>query len=234
MNPLPAFRDRVDAGRQLAARLSSYVGRANLLVLALPRGGVPVGYEVARALNAPLDVMIVRKLGVPGQPELAMGAIASGGVRVVNEAVVRTLGIPEEVLDRVAAEEKRELQRRERLYRGDRPLPRIEGRTVLLVDDGIATGATMRAAIRALRAQRPARIVVAVPTAAASTCAELRGEVDELVCLTSPEPFVAIGLHYAGFPQLSDDTVRENLQRTTLSASDRCGRLSVRVGHAAK
>jgi putative phosphoribosyl transferase len=218
MKRISIFRDRVDAGKQLGERLSPYAGRSDLLVLALPRGGVLVGYEVARALHAPLDVMIVRKLGVPGQPELAMGAIASGGVRVINVEVVRALEIPEAMLDRVAAEETRELERREHLYRGDRPLPRIEGQTVILVDDGIATGSTMRAAIRALRHQRPARIVVAVPTAAASTRADLRREVDELVCLTSPEPFVAIGIHYAEFPQLSDDTVRELLQRATVSA----------------
>jgi putative phosphoribosyl transferase len=219
MRRLAAFRDRADAGRQLAARLLHYADRRDVLVLALPRGGLPVGYEVARALHAPLDIMIVRKLGVPGQEELAMGAIASGGVRVVNEGVVREIGLPDVVLDRVAAKEQAELERRERLYRGERPLPRIESRTVILVDDGIATGSTMRAAIRALRARKPARLVVAVPTAPPSTCAELHAEVDELVCITTPEPFYAIGIDYEQFPQLSDEEVREILQRAAASTT---------------
>ena len=215
----PTFRDRVDAGRRLAAELPGYAGRSDVLVLALPRGGLPVGYEVAKALGAPLDLLIVRKLGVPGYEELAMGAIATGGVRVVDEELVRRLGIPRAMIDRVAAAEQAELERRERLYRGDRPPPRIEGLIVILVDDGIATGSTMRAAVRALRAQRPARIVVAAPAAAASTCAELRREADEVVCVTTPEPFDAVGLHYAEFPQLSDDAVREILRRGTVPES---------------
>jgi predicted phosphoribosyltransferase len=185
-----------------------------------------VAYEVARALGCALDIMIVRKLGVPGYQELAMGAIASGGVRVVNEEVVRDLGISAEILDRVAEREGAELARRERLYRGTRPMPTIEGRTVILVDDGIATGSTMRAAIRAVRARNPARVVVAVPTAAASTCTELRGEVDDLVCVTTPEPFMAIGMHYVEFPQLGDDEVRRILEAavrptTTIEPSPR-------------
>jgi putative phosphoribosyl transferase len=207
------FRDRGDAGRQLAERLRHHADRGDVLVLALPRGGLPVGYEVARALHAPLDVMIVRKLGVPGQSELAMGAIASGGVRVVNEEVVRELGISGAVLERVAAREQVELERRERLYREDRPLPRIAGRTVILIDDGIATGSTMRAAVAALRAQSPARIVVAVPTAPPSTCSEFGREVDEFVCVVTPEPFFAIGMDYEEFPQVADSSVREILQR---------------------
>ena len=205
------FRDRVDGGRQLAARLASYADRPDVIVLALPRGGVPVGFEVARALRVPLDVMIVRKLGVPGQPELAMGAIASGGVRVVNEQVVRQLGIPDRIIDRVAEQEAAELRRRERLYRGGRPPPTVEGRTVILVDDGIATGSTARAAVQALRAMHPARLVLAAPTAAAETVANLRDEVDEMVCVTAPDPFFAIGYHYDEFPQLSDATVQRIL-----------------------
>lgn len=218
METLRRFRNRQEAGRELALHLERYAGRADLLVLALPRGGVPVGFEVARALHAPLDVLIVRKLGVPGQEELAMGALASGGVRVVNEEVVRSLGISEAELDEAAAEELAELERRERLYRGDRPAPPVEGRTVILVDDGIATGSTMLAAIRALRARMPARVIVAVPTAPGSTCAQLRREVDDLVCLTTPEPFFAIGLYYEDFPQLHDDEVRELLRRAEAPA----------------
>jgi putative phosphoribosyl transferase len=213
------FEDRVDAGRQLAARLTHYAGRTDVVVLALPRGGLPVGFEVAKALHAPLDVMIVRKLGTPGQPELAMGAIASGGVRVVNDEVVRELGISREQLDEVAAEEQLEVERRERLYRAGRPPLEIAGRTAILVDDGIATGSTMRAAIQALRAQKPARLVVAAPTAAPATCEQIRKQVDELVCLTTPEPFFAIGFFYRDFPQLSDDAVREILHKATVQPS---------------
>ena len=205
------FRDRVDAGRQLLSRLAGYRGRPDVLVLALPRGGIPVGYEVARGLGAPLDVFVVRKLGVPGQEELAMGAIASGGVRVVNDDVVDALRIPPAVLDRVAAEEARELERRQRSYRGGRPAPDVTGRTVILVDDGLATGSTMRAAVAALRQLGPARIVVAVPVAARPTCDDLRREVDEIVCLATPEPFMAVGRFYDDFSQTTDDEVRELL-----------------------
>src|SRR4051794_35756455 len=207
------FRDRAQAGRQLAARLTAYAGRPDVLVLALPRGGVPVGYEVARALRAPLDVFLVRKLGVPGQEELAMGAIASGGVRVLNEEVVRTLGIPDEVVDAVAAQEQRELERRDRLYRGKRPAPQVEGRTVILVDDGLATGSTMRAAVAALRRQRPARIVVAVPVGAPQTCEDFQYEADEAVCARTPEPFHAVGAWYEDFSQTTDEEVRDLLGR---------------------
>jgi len=209
----PPFRDRSDAGRQLAAKLAPYADRPDVLVLALPRGGVPVGYEVARELGAPLDVFLVRKLGVPGHEELAMGAVATGGVRVLNDQVVRALGIPDYVIDAVAEWEERELARRERLYRGDRPPPDVRGKTVILVDDGLATGATMNAAIQALREQQPARIVVAVPTASPEACDELRKEVDDAICAVTPEPFYAVGLWYENFSQTTDEEVRELLAR---------------------
>jgi predicted phosphoribosyltransferase len=182
-------------------------------VLALPRGGVPVASEVARALNAPLDVFLVRKLGVPGQEELAMGAIATGGVRVLNEDVVRALQIPDEVIDAVAETQWRELGRRERSYRDDRPPPDVRGRTVILIDDGLATGSTMRAAVAALRQQGPARVVVAVPVASASTCEEFRDEVDDVVCAHTPEPFYAVGSWYRDFTQTSDEEVRALLDQ---------------------
>jgi predicted phosphoribosyltransferase len=201
------FRDRADAGRQLLSKLGTYKGRPDVLVLGLPRGGIPVGYEVARGLGAPLDVFVVRKLGVPGQEELAMGAIATGGVRVVNHDVVDALRIPPDVLDRAAAEELRELERREQSYRGQRPKPPVEGRTVILVDDGLATGSTMRAAVAALRQQGPAHIVVAVPVAAVQTCADLRREVEDVVCFATPEPFMAVGRFYDDFSQTSDEEV---------------------------
>jgi predicted phosphoribosyltransferase len=207
----PYFRDRKEAGRLLAAKLAAYANRPDVLVLALPRGGVPVAYEVARALKAPLDVFIVRKLGVPGHEELAMGAVATGGVRVLNDAIVNALRIPESVIDRVAAKELQELARREHLYRGDRPAPDVRGRTVILVDDGLATGATMLAAIKALQQQKPARIVVAVPTAAPETCEELRAEVDHVVCAITPQPFHAVGLWYQDFSQTTDEEVRNLL-----------------------
>ncbi|HWI58435.1 MAG TPA: phosphoribosyltransferase [Bacillota bacterium] len=209
----PIFQDRSDAGKFLAKRLKRYVEDASLLVLALPRGGVPVGYEIARALNAPMDVFVVRKLGVPGYEELAMGAIASGGVRVLNEDVVRRLGIPDRVVEVVTAEQQEELQRREAAFRGhDKPL-HIQGRKIILVDDGLATGATMRAAIRALGQHNPAAIIVAVPVGAPETCEQLRSEVDELICGQMPEPFFAIGTWYANFLQTTDDEVREFLSR---------------------
>jgi len=205
------FRDRADAGRHLLSRLGAYQGRPDVVVLGLPRGGIPVGYEVARGLGAPLDVFVVRKLGVPGQEELAMGAIATGGVRVVNRDVVDALHIAPDVLDRAAAQELRELERRQRSYRGDRPEPQVEGRTVILVDDGLATGSTMRAAVQALRQQRPARIVVAVPVAAFATCEELRREVDDVVCFATPEPFMAVGRFYDDFSQTTDEEVHDLL-----------------------
>jgi putative phosphoribosyl transferase len=208
------FRDRTEAGRLLAAKLSAYANRPDVLVLALPRGGVPVAHEVARALRAPLDIFLVRKLGVPGHEELAMGAVATGGVRVLNDHVVRTLRIPPKVIDAVAAKELEELARRERLYRGDRPPPDVRGRTVILVDDGLATGATMLAAVKALKQQQPGRIVVAAPVAAADTCEQLAEEVDEVVCAVTPQPFQAVGLWYEDFSQTTDEEVRELLERS--------------------
>jgi len=213
------FHDRHDAGHQLAEELCHFAGRTDVLVLALPRGGVPVAYEVARALGAPLDVFLVRKLGVPGHAELAMGAIATGDVLLLNEEVVRALRIPPEVIDRVAAAEREELERREIAYRGDRPAPEVEGRIAILIDDGLATGASMRAAVAALRRMRPARIVVAVPIAAPSTCEEFRDEVDEVVCARTPEPFYAVGLWYEDFSQTTDDEVRDLLARAARERS---------------
>ena len=207
------YQDRVAAGRALARRLAEYAHRPSVLVMALPRGGVPVAYEVARALGAPLDVFVVRKLGVPGHEELAMGAIASGGVRVLNPEVLRMLDIPPEVVDAVAARELRELERREHAYRDDRPSPDVHGKTVILIDDGLATGATMRAAVAALRAQGPARIVVAVPVASPDTCAELSREVDEIICAETPEPFYGVGWWYEHFDQTTDAEVHELLAR---------------------
>jgi predicted phosphoribosyltransferase len=205
------FGDRTEAGRMLAARLEKYAGKPDVIVLALPRGGVPVAYEVARALHAPLDVFVVRKLGIPAHEELAMGAVATGGVRVLNDQVIRGLSIPDYVVDAVATWELRELERRERLYRGDRPPPDVRGKTVILVDDGLATGSTMLAAVRALRLQGPARIVVAVPVAAPDTCELLKAYVDEVVCAATPEPFYAVGLWYRDFSQTTDEEVRELL-----------------------
>jgi predicted phosphoribosyltransferase len=207
------FADRREAGRVLADKLKEYADRPDVLVLALPRGGVPVAYEVAKALHAPLDVFLVRKLGLPGREELAMGAIASGGVIVLNENVVRGLGIPKEVLESVIATEKKELERRERLYRGDRPVPDVRGRTVILVDDGLATGSTMRAAVAALRQQGPARIIVAVPIGAPETCTEFEREADGVVCAVTPQPFYAVGLWYTDFSQTTDEEVHELLKR---------------------
>jgi len=201
------FRDRHDAGRQLAALLTAYAGRKDVFVLALPRGGVPVGFEVARALNAPLDAFLVRKLGVPGHEELAMGALASSGVRVLNRDTIDQLGIPPSVIEHVTAIEQGELQRQEGLYRAVRPPPDVKDHTVILVDDGLATGSTMRAAAAALRPQQPTRIVVAVPTAAPQTADELRREVDEVVCVITPQPFYAVGLWYHDFSEISDEEV---------------------------
>ena len=216
--PERGFRGRRDAGRVLATLLQHYRGRDDVIVLALPRGGVPVAYEVARTLGAPLDVFLVRKLGVPGHEEFAMGAIASGGVVVIDDDAVRGLGIPPPVIERVAEQEARELARRERAYRGDRAMPDIAGKTVILVDDGLATGSSMRAAIQALRRRGPARIVVAVPAAPESTCRELEAEVDEVVCATTPSPFFAVGQAYWDFSQTTDDEVRE-LLRAAATAS---------------
>lgn len=198
----------------LAERLRDHAGRDDVLVLGLPRGGVPVAYEVARELGAPLDVFLVRKLGVPGREELAFGAIASGGAVVLNEDVVRSLGIDQATVDAVADRERAELARRAEAYRGTAEPPEVEGKTVLVVDDGLATGASMRAAVQALRRLGPRRIVVAVPAAAPQTCEQLRPEVDELVCAITPEPFFAVGMWYQDFSETSDDEVRELLQRS--------------------
>jgi putative phosphoribosyl transferase len=195
------------------AAMTHYADRPEVLVLALPRGGVPVGFEVSTALHVPLDVFLVRKLGVPGHEELAMGAIASGGVRVLNDDVIGRLNLPQHAIDRAAAIEQRELERRERLYRGDRPSPDLKDRIVILIDDGLATGSTMRAAAQAVRQHHPARLVVAVPTAAVETCEEFRSEVDEVICAVTPAPFYAVGLWYEEFSQTSDEDVRDLLAR---------------------
>src|SRR6266513_1335505 len=205
------FRDRTDAGRKLAARLKHYADRKDLLVLALPRGGVPVAYEVAKELNAPLDVFLVRKLGVPGHEELAMGAIASGGVRVLNQDVLRYIPVPQQAIDAVAAREQQELVRRERSYRGSRAPLDVRDKTVIVVDDGLATGSTMRAAVAALRKMEPKAITVAVPVAAPQTCEEFRNEGIEIACLRTPDPFEAVGLWYEDFSQTSDEEVQELL-----------------------
>jgi predicted phosphoribosyltransferase len=205
------YRDRTEAGKVLAERLAGYADEPDRLVLALPRGGVPVAFVVARALDAPLDVFLVRKLGVPGREELAMGAIASGGVRFLNKDVVRTHGIASGVIAEVVAAEQDELQRRRRAYHGDRPAPEVRGRTVILIDDGLATGSSMRSAIAALRRQGPRRLVVAVPVAAPETCAELRSKVDDLICARTPEPFHAVSFWYDDFSQTTDEEVRELL-----------------------
>jgi putative phosphoribosyl transferase len=205
------FRDRSEAGRLLARELDRYAGRDDVVVLALPRGGVPVGYEVAKVLGAPLDVFVVRKLGVPGHRELAMGALASGGALVLDEDLIRSLRIGKAEIEQTLAAELRELERRERAYRDGRELPELAGKTAILVDDGLATGSTMRAAALAVRKHRPARIVVAVPVAGAETCEEFRDEVDEIVCAVTPRPFHAVGLWYDHFSQTSDEEVRELL-----------------------
>ena len=209
------FRDRVEAGELLAEKLTEYRDREDVVVLALPRGGVPVAREVARALGVPLDVYVVRKLGVPGHEELAMGAIATGGVRQVNRDVVDALGIPASVIDAVAERELRELERREQAYRGNRaPMP-LTNKTVILVDDGLATGSTMRAAVMAARQQQPARVIVAVPVGAASTCADLATEADDVVCVRTPDPFIAVGLWYHDFTPTTDHEVRALLGKDT-------------------
>lgn len=207
------YKNRTVAGKLLARKLAKYANRPNVLVLALPRGGVPVAFEVAKALDVPLDVFLVRKLGVPGQEELAMGAIASGGIRVLNDDVVQASSLSDQVIDKVTAKEQQELERREYLYRDDRPFPVVRDRIVILVDDGLATGATMRAAIMALRQQQPARIVVAVPTSSVETCNELKAEVEEIVCAQTPKPFYSVGLWYENFSQTTDAEVSELLEQ---------------------
>jgi predicted phosphoribosyltransferase len=202
------FSDRRDAGRVLAQKLPAYAGQTDVIVLALPRGGVPVAYEVALALNAPLDIFLVRKLGLPGREELAIGAIASGGIRILNQDIIRVLGVPEEVINIVARNELQELQRREHNYRGDRPAPELHDRKVILIDDGLATGASMRAAVVGVRAQHPARIVIAVPAASPELCNAFQFEVDEMVCAMTPEPFYGLSRWYRNFSQTTDEEVR--------------------------
>ena len=211
MPPSFIFQDRTDAGRQLAEELLSYAGRDDAIVLALPRGGVPVAFEVAQRLGVPLDVFVVRKLGVPGHEELAMGAIASGGIRVLNEDVLYVLPDAQSIVEMVTAIEREELKRRERDYRGDRPAPEVRGQTVILVDDGLATGATMRAAAAALRQQGAAKIIVAVPVGAPGTCHEIKSVADEVVCLQMPGSFMGVGQYYEDFSQTTDEEVRELL-----------------------
>jgi len=207
------FSNRREAGQQLAKALSAYAGREDVVVLGLPRGGVPVAFEVAEALGVPLDVFVVRKLGVPWDPELAMGAIASGGVRVMNEDVVRSSGVSDEEIERVIERETRELEERERTYRGARSTVNLGGKTAILVDDGLATGATMRATVRAVRARGATRIVVAVPTAPRETCSEFEGLVDEITCLVTPHPFLGVGGSYRDFAQTTNKEVRDLLER---------------------
>ncbi len=206
------FRDRHDAGRYLATTLERYAHDPGVMVLALPRGGVPVAYEIARALHAPLDVFVVRKLGAPGQEELALGAIASGGVRVLNHETVDLLGIKQQDIERITQRELAELQRRERQYRGDRPPLEVRGRTIILVDDGLATGSSMRAAAAALRRMGARKLVMAVPVAAPQSCADLRAQVDDVVCGLMPAQFFAVGQWYREFDQISDEEVRALLE----------------------
>lgn len=207
------FHDRRSAGQALASHLSAYAHRTDVLVLALPRGGVPVAAEVALALGAPLDVFVVRKLGVPGQEELAMGALAGGGVRVLDQEIIRAAGVSQADVERVSMLEAAELARRERQYRDDRPPPDVEGKTVILVDDGLATGASMRAAVTALRARNPARVIVAVPVAAPDTCRAFQSIADEIICVETPDPFQSVGLWYEDFSQTTDDEVHDLLER---------------------
>lgn len=201
------FTDRADAGRRLAETLMEYAGRTDVLVLALPRGGVPVASEVASRLGVPLDVFLVRKLGVPGHTELAMGAVAAGDVTVLSEDLIQDLGIPRPLVEQAVVRERLELERRDRLYRDGRPAPVVRGRIVILVDDGLATGSTMEAAIRALKQQNPLRVIVAVPVGAADTCRRLRGIADAVECLETPDPFNAVGLWYRNFSQTTDEEV---------------------------
>jgi len=207
------FVDRENAGRALAQKLLKYKGIPDLLIIGLPRGGVVVAFEVAKALQAQMDVFIVRKLGAPYQPELAMGAVAEGGMLLLNDAVVNYLSISREFIDRTAKEQMVELERRQKLYRGDREMTKIAGRTVIVVDDGLATGATMKVAVRALKRKVPSKLVIAVPLGAYSTCSELKEEADELICLMTPEPFSAVGSWYENFEQTTDQQVRDLLQK---------------------
>jgi putative phosphoribosyl transferase len=208
------FRDRRDAGRKLAEKLTAYSNRPDVIVLALPRGGVPVAYEVALALNTPLDIFIVRKLGLPGHEEFAIGAIASGGIRVLNNRIVQKLEIPQEVIEGLIRQELQELKRQEHAYRGNRPVLEVRNHVVILVDDGLATGASMRAAVAGLYAQNARRIIIAVPTAAPEVCEAFESIVDEIICATTPEPFYGVGMWYEDFSQTTDEEVQKFLQQT--------------------
>lgn len=214
------FNDRTDAGKRLAERLSEYANREDVLILALPRGGVPVAFEVAKELNLKMDIFIVRKLGVPGNEELAMGAIASGNIRVLNEDVIRSFRIPQTEIDESTANELRELERRERIYRKNRLIPKISGSTVILIDDGLATGATMRAAVAAVKTKNPAKVIIAVPVAAPDTCNDFGSEVDEVICVATPEPFYGVGAWYEDFSQTTDKEVCELLDRAAKTKPD--------------
>jgi len=220
MRYAPIFKDRIDAGRALARDLTAYADRRDVIILALPRGGVPVAYEVAAELNVPMDVFIVRKLGVPGQEEFGFGALASGGIRFVNQDVVNALHMPDAMIERVVEHEQAELERREKLYRDDQPEPDLNGRTVIIVDDGLATGSTMRAAVTALKTRNPRKIIVAVPVASQQACDDFKNEADVLsVCAVTPEPFFGVGMWYENFSQTTDDEVRQLLNATGKSAT---------------
>jgi len=220
------FRDRISAGRLLGSKLDVYKGKPNVLVLALPRGGVPVAHEIAKRLHAPLDVMVVRKLGVPWQPELAMGAVASGGVTVLDDALIQYLNLHKSYIQALIAREKEEIERREHIFRNGRRAPELSGRTVILVDDGAATGSTMLAAVAAIRKQRPEKVIVAVPIASRSACESFEREADNCLCLATPEPFVAVGSWYESFPQVTDEEVKGLLFEAPESRSEEEERLS--------
>jgi putative phosphoribosyl transferase len=219
MRITPLFRDRSEAGRVLAARVIGSISDPDPVVLALPRGGVPVGFEVAQALRAEFDIFLVRKLGVPGHEELAVGALASGGLRFLNEALIQDLHLSREIIDQITRREQRELERREALYRAGRTAIPVRDRTIVLTDDGLATGASMKAASKALRAERPRRLIVAVPVAARQTCDELRGDVDEVICAETPEPFMAVGIWYNDFRQTTDEEVKMLLEKAARQAA---------------
>jgi putative phosphoribosyl transferase len=219
MRITPLFRDRSEAGRVLAARVIGSISDQDPLVLALPRGGVPVGFEVARALRAELDIFLVRKLGAPGHEELAIGALASGGIRILNEALIKDLRLSQKIIEQITTREQRELERREALYRAGRAAIPVRGRTIVLTDDGLATGASMKAASKAVRAKGPHRLIVAVPVAARQTCDELRDDVDEVICAETPEPFMAVGSWYEDFRQTTDEEVRLLLEKAARKAS---------------
>ncbi len=215
------FRDRTEAGKVLADRLAAYANYPDAMVLALPRGGVPVAFEIAEALNLPLDVFVVRKLGLPGHEEFAMGAIASGGARVLNQDLIRQLSLSDEIIEHIVAREQRELERRERTYRGERPVLDVRDRIIIIVDDGLATGSSMRAAIVALRQKRPTKLIVAVPVGARITCSELEALADEVICVETPESFSAVGLWYRDFSQITDEEVNDLLERNRKNSEAR-------------